>query len=190
MRNYRNTVIFVSVLLCQMGLIGCAEQPALMNAERLSGVKTLAVLPFEDAPGSYGRNSGTAVCGFITSEMVMQNRYRLVERSKLRSLLDEQDLQVSDLTNPQTAARVGKLLGVQAVIVGSVSQYDMDKTTVYVHVVPIVSKDYKVGASVRMIDVTNGQIIYAHSACGNSGNNFTEAGKQAAQKLLAPLLRS
>ncbi len=82
------------------------------------------------------------------------------------------------------------MLGVQGVILGSVSQYDMDKTTVYVHVIPIVSKDYKIGATLRLIDVSNGEIIYAHSACGSSGSDFTQAGRQAAQKLLDPLLSS
>lgn len=180
----------LSFSACVAGLAGCGQQPELINADRLSLVKSIAVLPFEDGPGYTAKNSGTAVTGFITTRLVSSNRYRLVERSKLKSIIDEKDMQLSDLTNPQTAARIGKLLGVQAVIVGNVAQYDMDKTTVYVHVIPVVSKEYKVGASIRVVDVANGEIIYAHSASGVSGNNFTQAGRQAAQKLLDPLLQS
>jgi curli biogenesis system outer membrane secretion channel CsgG len=136
----------------------------------------------------YGTRSGTAVCGFVTSELSKSRAFRIVERSRLKSIMDEQNLQTADLVDTDTAVRVGKMLGVHAVMVGSVCQYDMDKTTVYVHVVPIVSKDYKVGATIRMIDVRNGEIIYAHSASGGSGANFTDAGKLAAQSLLRPLL--
>ena len=78
----------------------------------------------------------------------------------------------------------------EAVITGSVSQYDKDKTVVYVYVVPIVGWSYKVGATLRMIDASNGDIVYAHSASGSSGNNYTEAGQEAVKKLLGPLLTS
>ncbi len=166
---------------------GCNPQPESINVERVAEITSIAILPFGDAPGVPGRNSGAAVSGFVTGELAKHPRYRIIERSRLKSVLDEQDLQTADLVDPATAAKIGRMLGVHAVIVGSASEYDMDKTTVYVHVVPIVSRDYKVGATIRMIDVTNGRIVYAHSASGHSGNSFTEAGKQAAQKLLSPL---
>ena len=182
---------FRAVLVLGVGpwfLAGCAvEQPEIINREQLSKVHSLAVLPFEDAPGLQGNNSGTAVAGFITTELARDKSYRIVERSKLKTVLGEKDLQATDFVNSETAVRVGKMLGVEGVMVGSVSQYDMDKTTVYVHVVPVVSRDYKVGASIRIIDVSNGEIIYAHSASGKSANNFTEAGRQAARKLLGPI---
>jgi curli biogenesis system outer membrane secretion channel CsgG len=146
------------------------------------------VLPFEDAPGMYGVRSGTAVCGFVTGELARSRTFRIVERSKLKTIMNEQDLQGADLVDADTAVKIGKMLGVQAVIVGSVCQYEMDKTTVYIHVIPIVKKDYSVGASIRMIDVGNGEIIYAHSASGASPANFAEAGKLAAKKLLDPLV--
>jgi curli biogenesis system outer membrane secretion channel CsgG len=172
-------------------MAGCGEDgsPQVIDMDRVPAITRLAVLPFEDGPGVHGRNSGRAVSGFVTAELAKHPRYRIVERSRLKSVMDEQDLQAADFADARTAAKVGRLLGADGVILGTVSQYDMDKTTVYVHIVPVVSKDYKVGASVRMIDVTNGQVVYAHSACGSSSRHFTEAGRQAARRLLAPLVR-
>ena len=172
---------------CQLIMVGCAEQPEMMNAEQLSQVKHLAVLPFEDAPGMYGRNSANAVSGFVTTELAKNGKYRVLERSKLKSIIDEQDLQISGLVDQDTAIKVGKMLGADAVVVGAVTQYEMDKTQIYIHMIPIVSKEYTVGATVRMIDVKNGEIIYAHSASGKSPSNFTEAGRLAAQRLFSPL---
>ena len=167
---------------------GCGPEPDLLVKSRLGDVTLVAVLPFEDAPGPYGQHSGQATSGFVTSELTRGRRFRLVERSKLTAVMNEQQLQVAEVVDTDTAVKIGRMLGVHAVIVGSVSQYDMDKTTVYIHVVPIVSKEYKIGATIRMIDVTNGEVIYAHSACGSSGSDFTEAGRLAARQLIAPLV--
>jgi len=172
---------------CALIINSCEEKPEMLNTERLCLVKRLAVLEFQDGPGTYGANSGNAVTGLVTSELARCDKYRILERSNLRTVIDEQDLQVSGMVDRETAIRVGKILGADAVVLGSVTQYDMDKTQVYIHMIPIVSKEYTVGAAIRMIDVETGEIIYAHSASGKSGNNFTEAGKQAAQRLLVPM---
>ena len=188
MKRYWKAAIVLAVGIPQWATIGCAPQAELMDAQRLCAIKSVAVLPFEDAPGRQSKQSGTATCGFITGELSRCNRFRIVERSRLTAIMDEQQLQTADVVDTAAAVKLGKMLGVQAVFIGSVSQYDMDKTTVYIYVVPVVSRSYKVGATVRLIDVSNGEVIYAHSACGSSGSNFTEAGKQAAKLLLAPLL--
>lgn len=190
MKTQLTTIVFPVILMSQIALVGCVEQPELINQARVAELTSVAVLPFEDAPGAYGQRSGTAVSGFVTSELAGSRRFRIVERSRLKSIMNEQNLQTADMIDEDTAVKVGRMLGVHAVIVGCVSQYDMDKTTVYVHVIPIVSKDYKVGATLRLIDVSNGEIVYANSACGGSGNNFTEAGRAAARKILAALIKS
>jgi len=175
------------LVFCVAGFIGCAPQAEVINLERLAEVKRLAVLPFEDGPGFRAKNSGNAVTGFITAEMAKYRKYQLLERSRLKTVIDEQDLQTTDLVDEQTAIKVGKMLGVDGVVLGTVSEYEMDKTTVYVYVVPVVSREYRVGATVRIIDVKNGEVIYAHSASASSAKNFTEAGKTAAKSLLAAL---
>lgn len=177
------------LVLCLAGLGGCAPQAELMDMERLTGVKRLAVLPFEDGPGYNAKNSGKAVTGFVTAELAKHPKYRLLERSKLKTVIDEQDLQTTSLVDDQTAIRVGKILGVDGVVLGSVSEYEMDKTTAYIYVVPVVSREYRVGATLRIIDVRNSEVIYAHSASANSPGSFTEAGRRTAQTLLAPLPR-
>ncbi|HAU38217.1 MAG TPA: hypothetical protein DCX07_10955 [Phycisphaerales bacterium] len=187
-RNLRTG--FLGTIAAAILLAGCEPQPeVVVGKQELQKIRSVAVLPFEDAPGEYGQRSGMAVCGLVTNELTNSGKFRIVERSRLKSIVDEQNLQATDLIDAQTAAKVGKVLGVDAVVIGSVNQYEMDKTTVYVHVVPIVSKEYKVGATLRMINVETGQIVYAHSGCGTSANHFNEAGQRAAQTIIAPLLR-
>lgn len=171
------------------GVCGCAERPPdVIVVERLRDVHRIAVAPFADGPGASGINSGTAVTGLVINRLSQSGRFTLVERSQLKQILDERDLQAADLVDQSKAAEVGKLIGVDAIVTGSVTQYDSDKTVVYVHVVPIVGWSYRVGASVRIVDVKSGEIIYSHSMGGSSGKDFTEAGTQAVEKLTAPLL--
>jgi curli biogenesis system outer membrane secretion channel CsgG len=172
-----------------LALAGCATAPEVMNLERCAHVSRVAVLPFTDGPGSAGLNSGNAVAGLVVERLAQAGKYRLVERGKLRAILDEQDLQATDLVDPATAAQIGKLAGVDAVITGSVSEYDKEKTVVYIYVVPVISWRYTAGATVRLVDVENADVIYAHSASVASGKNYTEAGQQAVARLLEPLLR-
>lgn len=184
----RCTKMALATTFLVAGVMGCAATPEVMVLERCAAISRVAVVPFTDGPGSHGLNSGNAVAAFTIERLVQSRRYRLVERGKLRTVLDEQNLQASDLIDPATAARVGKLVGAEAVFAGCVSEYDKDKTIVHVHVIPIVSWRYTVGTTVRLIDVETTDIIYAHSASDSSGKDFTHAGKRAVDKVLEPLL--
>jgi hypothetical protein len=185
MTRFTKTLVFASLAI--VGPLGCADQDLVMDVQRCSQVQRVAVLPFADGPGPNAINSGNAVAGFVLDCLVQGGRYQLVERSRLKAIMDERELQAADLIDPATAAEVGKAAGVDAVITGSVSQYDYDKTTVYIYIVPVTSWKYCVGATVRIIDVNDGTIIYANSESGSSGSNYTEAGKKAIDKAFKPL---
>jgi hypothetical protein len=173
--------------LAVLGPLGCADRDLVMDVQRCSQISRLAVLPFSDGPGASAVNSGPAVAGFVLERLAQSGKYQLVERSRLKTILDEHDLEAADLIDPATAAKVGKLAGVEAVVTGSVSQYDQDKSIVYIYIIPIITRSYRVGATIRIIDVDGGMIIYAKSASGSSSSNYTSAGKKAIDKAFKPL---
>ncbi len=54
----------------------------------------------------------------------------MIERAALDKLIAEQNLSNSDRTDPLTAVKLGKLLGVDAIILGTIARYDYtDKTS-------------------------------------------------------------
>jgi tetratricopeptide (TPR) repeat protein len=59
--------------------------------------------------------------GTTLQEGAFTNIFEVVERSQLSRLLDEQNLQASELVDETRAAEFGRLLGVQAIILGRVS---------------------------------------------------------------------
>jgi hypothetical protein len=58
--------------------------------------------------------------------LVKDGTYSVIERKNLDKILGEQNFSNSDRANPASAAKIGKLLGVDAIIVGSVTQFGND----------------------------------------------------------------
>ncbi len=84
----------------------------------------IAVMPFDNG-GSYGQDKENfdalqkGIAGMLISELSANPAARVVEREEIQKLLEEQNLGASGRVDPQTAARVGKLVGARYVVLGS-----------------------------------------------------------------------
>ncbi|MFN2570197.1 MAG: CsgG/HfaB family protein [Gemmatimonadales bacterium] len=84
----------------------------------------IAVLPFNNG-GSYGQNKEDfdalerGIAGMMISELAQNPAARVVERQEIQRLLDEQNLGAQNRVDPQTAARIGKLVGARYVVLGT-----------------------------------------------------------------------
>jgi curli biogenesis system outer membrane secretion channel CsgG len=59
-------------------------------------------------------------------DLVQDGTYSVIERQAMDKILREQNFSNSDRADPNSAAKIGKLLGVDAIIVGSVTQFGND----------------------------------------------------------------
>lgn len=66
---------------------------------------------------------GKGVADLLVKHLVKDGTYTVVERKMLDKILAEQNFSTSDRANPATAAQIGKLLGLDAIIVGSITQF-------------------------------------------------------------------
>ncbi len=84
----------------------------------------IAVLPFDNG-GSYGQDKENfdalqrGIAGMLISELAANPAARVVEREQVQRILDEQNLGTSGRVDPQTAARVGKLVGARYMVMGT-----------------------------------------------------------------------
>ncbi len=112
-------------------------QPALKQS---SQKKRVAIFDFDNAaaPGGIsspffamnGPNLGKAAADLLITKLVQDGNVIVVERNAIDKLLAEQNLTNSDRTDPVTAAKLGRVLGVDAIILGTITHYDFeDKTT-------------------------------------------------------------
>ncbi|HLQ59177.1 MAG TPA: CsgG/HfaB family protein [Gemmatimonadales bacterium] len=84
----------------------------------------IAVLPFSNG-GSYGQGKEDfaalerGIAGMMISELSQNPAARVLERQEIQRLLDEQNLGAQGRVDPQTAAKVGKLVGARYVVMGT-----------------------------------------------------------------------
>lgn len=100
--------------------------PVLLGAQQ-RGQDTrpgIAVLPFSNG-GSYGQGKEDfealerGIAGMMISELSVNPASRVVEREQIQRLLEEQNLGAQGRIDPQTAARIGKLVGARYVVLGT-----------------------------------------------------------------------
>ena len=72
---------------------------------------------------------GAGVADLLIQELVAGGHFAMVERTRLDAVLKEQNFSNSDRADPTTAARIGRVLGVAAIVVGSVTQFAVQETT-------------------------------------------------------------
>ncbi|MFO7985902.1 MAG: CsgG/HfaB family protein [Desulfatiglandaceae bacterium] len=87
---------------------------ALQLAARLS----MTVFPFEQK-GTVS-DAGHFFQGNLTDALVNRNRFRIIEREKLDTILQEQKLSRSKLIDKRTALKLGKLVAAQTIVAGDI----------------------------------------------------------------------
>ena len=94
--------------------------PALAGAQ--ANAPVVAVLYFDN--NSFGKDRadydglGKGIADLLITDMAGNPAMRVVERDRLQSILQEQDLVKSKSIDPQTAVKVGKLLGAAYLVTG------------------------------------------------------------------------
>jgi curli biogenesis system outer membrane secretion channel CsgG len=66
---------------------------------------------------------GKGMADILVTRLVKDGTYSVVERKALDAVIAEQNFSNSDRANPSTAAQLGKVLGIDCIIVGSITQF-------------------------------------------------------------------
>lgn len=104
---------------------------------------------------SAGENGGSVVSGLLSLELSNIENIEIIEREDISAVLEEQSLQLSGITDPNSAVDVGRLTGADAVVVGDLTDYVYwDNTGV---------TGTTVSLSMRMIDVETGKVFLSGS---------------------------
>jgi curli biogenesis system outer membrane secretion channel CsgG len=157
--------------------------------------KRVAVLNFEygtvqtTVAAVFGTNVdvGKGISDLLVQQLVTDSKYSVIERNAIDKILHEQNFSNSDRADPATAAKIGKILGVDAVIMGSITQFgrdDQNKTyggaavgglTHKFGIGGVQKRDAKavVAVTARMVDTTTGEILAAVTGTGESDRKGT-----------------
>lgn len=128
----------VLVLAFATGLVVQAQTPAQKAVN--SPKRRVAVFEFSNDVRSSGNpyaalqalagpDPGKAAADLLITQLVQNGCVMVIERDAINKLLAEQNLTNSDRTDPQTAAKLGQILGVDAIVLGSITRYDFENKT-------------------------------------------------------------
>ena len=175
-------MIFMKRLLLSLLCMIVFVIPNICQAD-LSDNPTIAVLPFVNkAAVSEGLNFADAS---ITSEFVIEKLtdshrfYNVIERENTTAIINEHTFNMSIMVDPISAVQIGKMLGAQYLIAGSITGLSTktselgyensaagsaggEKNTVIANV------------SARIIEVETGRIVLAASGTGESASTHME----------------
>lgn len=136
------------------------------------GKKRIAVFLFEDKSGGnqrwYGNKGvGEGVTDMITTELVKSGKYTVIEREQLDALLKEQDLGQSGIVCKQSAAQVGKVLGVELAVFGFVTEFGYKKGDSGMRVgganIGLGKQTAVAALDLRIVNTSTGEIVAAES---------------------------
>ncbi|HEU4833204.1 MAG TPA: FlgO family outer membrane protein [Pyrinomonadaceae bacterium] len=86
---------------------------------------TIAVVEFADLEGRVN-NFGRFVAEELITRLHESNKFKVIERQLLNKIITEQKLSLTGIVDPASAKKLGRLLGVEAIVSGSVT--DLSKT--------------------------------------------------------------
>ena len=181
----RSTALVVALSLLAVALVpGCSTMTVNGNIYKKAKLDLrsgkFAVLPFNSA--SEGKTmtnrvstDGNAIADILTIEMLFKG-YQVLERDRVRDIFKEvalsQAITISS-DDPKKVAEIGKYLGVDYIVYGSVVQYDFE----------LASGGLfgggggwrtAVGISARVVDVKSASLVMVCTA-SEQGKNLAEA---------------
>jgi curli biogenesis system outer membrane secretion channel CsgG len=69
---------------------------------------------------------GKGITDLMVQKLVQDGKYRVIERAALDKIIAEQNFNNSDRADPSSASKIGRILGVDTIILGSITKFGRD----------------------------------------------------------------
>ena len=185
-------VLMFSMVLAVFAGIACAQDAT--PAPAAAPKKRVAVMSFDygtvhsNVAAIFGTDQdiGKGITDLLVQKLVQDGKYSVIERSALDKILSEQNFSNSDRADASSAAKIGKILGVDAIIIGSITQFGRDDKhtnvggggysgwTHGIGGVGVSKSKAVVGVSARLVNVNTGEILAAVTGMGESERGDTK----------------
>ncbi|MCE9551850.1 MAG: CsgG/HfaB family protein [Planctomycetes bacterium] len=114
-------VVAVLMLLCAVSAARADDKDK--KDDKVPQIYPVAVLPFQERDRD-SKDQGAKVTDLLFAKLSADPGLMLVDREDMKKVLQEQELNLSGLVNPDQATKVGQLTGAKLLITGSVLQVD------------------------------------------------------------------
>ena len=181
MKNSLMAFVGKNRLICVQGCVqGCLQVVVLglmliASSSLLAARPTIAVLDFTAdkdtitfGPNFVVRETVEASTKFLSSELltflVKTNKFDVVERSRMKDILTEQEFSESGYISPETAVKLGQLIGADYFVMGKIELFKAGVESKKIPYTDEVIRQYKgkMTVNVRIVDSRGGKIVAAN----------------------------
>jgi curli biogenesis system outer membrane secretion channel CsgG len=148
--------------------VGLAALAATLIAAQTSfagGKPRIAVLEFgHKALNSRWWGSGGAAQDMFITSLVKSGKFTVVDRERLAAIMQEKNLSLSGDVDPATAVKAGRLIGVEYMLFGNVTEFGEteNKASVGWGVgLDVKKKKFVAALDCRLVSTTTGEILWA-----------------------------
>ena len=144
----------------------------------------VAVAEFKNESGAawWSGGVGWELSGMLSNELVSTGDFKVVDRTKLQNVLEEQNLAASGRVASGTGARIGKLTGAQYLIAGTVTAYEENTQSsgggFSVRGISLGGNSQKayLAVDLRVINAETGEVDFARTIEGNAKGGGVSVG--------------
>lgn len=148
-------------------------------AEKLSEASKIAVMDLGTHEGAVPFeidifNAGKASSEYLIQRLFEVGKFDIMDRTLVEEKIQASKLNTTGLIDPDTAQKIGDILGVDYLVYGNVNSVTLSETGVGTAVVgaEVSTATVKANLIVRVMDISTGQIISAARGEGKSKGSF------------------
>jgi curli biogenesis system outer membrane secretion channel CsgG len=143
-----------------------------VQAQSPSTKPRIAVMEFSSKADNqwWFKNGAAAAQDVFVTELVKSRKFVVIEREKINAIMQEKGLTLGGDIDPKTAMQLGKLLGLNYLLTGAVSEYgntDVNAHGPGVGAIPgfgVHKRNFVAALNARLINVSTGEIVWADEA--------------------------
>jgi curli biogenesis system outer membrane secretion channel CsgG len=149
-----------------------------------SGKPRIAVLEFTNKANNqwWFENGANAAQDVFVTELVKSRKFVVIEREKINSIMQEKGLTLSKDVDAKTAMQIGKLLGVNYMLTGALTEYGNTDTGAHgpgVGNLPsfgVHKRTFVAALNARVFNVSTGEIVWADEARKEESSSSVSVG--------------
>jgi curli biogenesis system outer membrane secretion channel CsgG len=170
------------LILC--AVLASAATASLMAAPAGGGKPRIAVLEFTSKADNqwWFKNGAAAAQDVFVTELVKSRKFVVIEREKINAIMQEKGLTLGGDIDPKTAMQIGKLLGLNYLLTGAVTEYGNTDTHAHgpgVGNLPsfgVHKRSFVAALNARLINVSTGEIVWADEARKEESSSSVSVG--------------
>jgi curli biogenesis system outer membrane secretion channel CsgG len=149
-----------------------------------SGKPRIAVLEFSNKANNqwWFQNGALAAQDVFVTELVKSRKFVVIEREKINAIMQEKGLTLSGDVDAKTAMQIGKLLGVNYMLTGALTEYGNTDTNAHgpgVGNLPsfgVHKRVFVAALNARVFNVSTGEIVWADEARKEESSSSVSVG--------------